>query len=183
MTAFWAATLTMLFGLPTAQSAGSGCQLVDPKHPAQYLTFERTGRGKTAYAGESEERVWLRLHNNVTCPIQVRGGRPHVEPDGSISMDPRDGEEAEIEYEVYDSKRGGDPRPWGGTDTYSVGAVRPGFSVVFDVPLSHFRRGMGVAVRFSYSWEHASLSDFRIRHYVYLVPEDVPAAVRGELKR
>jgi hypothetical protein len=165
------------------QSADTGCRGIDESHPPQYLVFERSGRKQPLYADESADRAWLRLHNNVSCPIQILGGAFHIGPDGVATLDPRDGEEAEVEYDVYDSRRGGEPRQIAGGDTSSVATLRPGFSVVFDVPLSHFRRGLGIAVPFCYTWERAAIREKRVRHYVYLVPAELPSAMRGRLKR
>ena len=157
--------------------------VIDDRRPPQYLSFERSGRKQPVYAGESADRAWFRLHNNLTCPIRVPGIKLHIEPDGTVSTDPRDGDEVQVEYHVYDSTRGGAPRQWAGGDEHSVSTLGPGFSIVFDVPLSHFRRGLGVAVPFSYTWERSSIGEFSVRHYVYLVPEEVPSAIRGKFSR
>ena len=160
-----------------------GCERIQLSRPAQYITFERSGIGKPVYNGESKDRVWLRLHNNTTCPIRILGGHIHFRSDKSADMNPDNGEESTVEYHLYDSRRSTEPRQWAGGDTHNVATLRPGFSVIFDVPGSHFRQGQGVAVPFAYSWDDNSLGHFALRHYVYLVPEDLPEKLRGRLKR
>jgi hypothetical protein len=178
--------LTVILGmrLVTHEDVGQGCERIQESRPAQFITFERSGPGKTVYEGESSSRVWLRFHNNTTCAIQLLGGHFHQLSDGTFTMDPLDGEESAIKYDVYDARRGGEPELWGGGHAHSLATLRPGFSVVFNVPVSHFRAGRGVAVRFAYPWEgDVAIGRFDLRHYVYLLPEELPKDVRGRLKR
>jgi hypothetical protein len=164
-------------------SSAQGCERIDLSRPAQFITFERSGLGKPVYVGESAERVWLRLSNNTTCPIQVYGGRARRLADGSFSWDPANGEETPLEYDIYDALRRGEPRQWAGGNTHTQATIAPGFSVVFQVPTSHFKNGSGVAVPFVYAWEDGAIRRFDLRHYVYLLPEALPENLRGRLKR
>jgi hypothetical protein len=164
-------------------SASGGCEVINKSSTAMSLTFVRSGIGKPLYARESRSRVWLRLTNNTTCPIRVIGGHVHRLPEGGFTMDPNDGEETLVGYDVYDSLRRGEPEQWGGGDSYSVATIRAGTSVVFDVPTSHFMVGRGIAVPFAFEWEDGNIRGFSLRHYLYLLPEDLPAKLRGRLER
>lgn len=174
--------LGMICWLDVAPSS-QGCERIQQSQPAQFITFERSGLGKPIYEGESAERVWLRLHNNTTCSIQIYGGRLRRLADGSVSMDPANGDEALVEYDIYDSQRAGAPYQWAGGHVHNLATIGPGFSVIFDVPTSHFKKGHGVAVPFAYAWEDGAIRRFDLRHHVYLVPETLPERLRGRLKR
>jgi hypothetical protein len=166
-----------------ASISAADCERIRSSRPAQFITFERTGLGKTVYDGESRERVWLRLHNNTSCAIRFLGGHMHRRADGTFSMDPTDGEETTIEYDIYDALGRGEPRQWGGGNANTIATLGPGYSVVFSVPVSHFRQGRGVAVPFAYPWEGHSIRRFDLRHYVYLPPEELPKSLRGRISR
>ena len=168
---------------PDAGSSTQGCERIQQSRPAQFIAFERSGVGKPLYEGESAERVWLRLHNNTSCSIQIYGGRLRLSPDGSVSMDPANGDEVTVEYDIYDSERSAAPYQWAGGHVHNLATIGPGFSVVFDVPTSHFKNGHGVAVPFAYAWEDGAIRRFDLRHHVYLVPETLPERLRGRLKR
>jgi hypothetical protein len=159
-----------------SSSATGGCAAIDGTtgRPAQHISFERSGPGEGAHAGEIF--VWLRVHNDTTCVIRIIG-----DSDTSDRIDR--GLEAFVFYDRYDSKKFpyGAPEPGGG-DMIITSTLRPGQTALFRVAASTFRAGYGVAVPFTYEWE-SSIRSFQVRHYIYLVPEHLPPDVRGKLRR
>ena len=160
------------------------CRLVDGSRPAQLLTFERVDSGRaTSDVIKVPSRVWLRLHNNTTCAINFYGGHFHRNADGSVTMDPKDGEETGVSHDVYDARRDGSPRQWSGGDVHTLASLRGGFSVLFAVPVEHFRGGRSIAVPFAYSWEGDAIRRYNLRHYVYFVRDQLPKALRDKIER
>src|SRR5262245_15571442 len=93
--------------LLTVAGPGTACSLLDEQYSAQYLQYDRHGRAARTYADESDERVWLRLRNNTTCPIRIAAGfRFAIRrlPDSSTTIDPVDGQEVGMEVEVTDRR-------------------------------------------------------------------------------
>lgn len=45
---------------------------ISKKHPTVYISFERLGKREPRHTGESEEGVWLRLHNNTQRNLSLR---------------------------------------------------------------------------------------------------------------
>jgi hypothetical protein len=43
--------------------------LLEKNKPSVYITYERSGNAEPLYENESNERVWLRLHNNTKANI------------------------------------------------------------------------------------------------------------------
>src|SRR4051812_4328706 len=44
---------------------------IQANKPSVYISFERFGKTEPLYEGESENRIWLRLHNNTILNIFI----------------------------------------------------------------------------------------------------------------
>src|SRR5436305_540669 len=63
--------LTAFAALPQRQqkkSVTTGIKL-QQKQPSVYISFVRAGKIKPLFTGNSEEHIWLRLHNNTRWSI------------------------------------------------------------------------------------------------------------------
>ena len=57
------------FSQQQKQGASNGDVRLSKDKPTVYITFERAGERKPLYASESNQGVWLRLHNNSRWAI------------------------------------------------------------------------------------------------------------------
>ena len=51
--------------------ASGNAFLIDSTKPYVYLEMDHIGRRKALLSGESEQGIWLRLHNNSNVPITI----------------------------------------------------------------------------------------------------------------
>lgn len=128
------------------------CALVKPTSPAQYLTYETHGKAIPLRAGESNEHVWFRFHNNTTCPVKIPAATLFLMrtlPNGRITDEPPDGQELNVD--VSFTRPGGPPPYFGAAGL--IGVVPAGQTVVFRVPANLLMQGP-IAVRFMYVFEN-----------------------------
>src|SRR5512138_799058 len=122
-------------------AAGAPCAIVSDWFGPAYITYERHGKERPSYGNESEERVWLRFHNNTTCAVRIPthpGGIGHFEPGGTFSPDPQDGQEVGMDVWVADPSG---PLLQRGAALPTTCFLSPGRSVVFSVAANLLKRG------------------------------------------
>ena len=113
--------------------------------PTIYISFERLGRREPLKTGESNQGVWLRIHNNTNWSITFSAfGVPHSLGDMGVYYEI----EAEPEISLSDVPIGYRP-----IDVYSTIVLHPKESVGFSVPREHLAKGLGIYVKFNYEWE------------------------------
>ena len=63
-----------------AQTASRSRRKVSVSHPSVYLSFFRVGKREPIHTGESDQGVWLRLHNNSrwSLVLNAHGAGGHV---------------------------------------------------------------------------------------------------------
>lgn len=160
----------------------AGCALIDKSRPAQFISHEGT-------SGSASE-VTLRLHNNTSCSIVVETDdrnptRLSKLRDGTVRMETltssRDGIRLPLHYLVQDRQRWRAPEPaYGWGDSVFTYELLAGESVVFTVPLVHFRKRLDVAVPFNYAWEGdraIGMGVGGVVHRVYFLVDDMPERV------
>jgi hypothetical protein len=158
-----------------------GCALIDKHHPAQFILYE--GRSQTS------SEIKLRLRNNTDCAIIVETDDVFPTqlkrlPNGGIRIETVLGSQDELRlrlhYLIENRQRRGAPEPaYGWGDSVFTYRILEGHSVIFTVPVSHFKRGFDIAVPFNYSWEGvASIGTGAggVVHLVYFLSEDLPKA-------
>lgn len=186
--------------------ADKGDVLLSKDKPTVYITFERAGERKPLYASESNQGVWLRLHNNTRwavnfCTVGMSIG-PKIAPlylsDGRSVAGLRDGVEVIMCHGVevvdrYESKatpEGGIvidesvevPNPPVGYNrghVFSSAWLPPGGSVIFSVPREHLAKRLAIYITFNYEWEYGART-FRSdepEHRVYFRASDLPKSV------
>jgi len=143
---------------------------VNVSKPSVYITFEKSAKRKPLHQGESDEGIWLRLHNNNIWSINFRvNGVPNKSyGDYTIPY----GVEKLPEWKMLIKE---DDVPIGnlGGHVHSVIDLEPGKSFLFSIPKEHLADGLKISVEFKYSWE----KDFSYdgpKHIVYYSSEDLP---------
>lgn len=166
-------------------SSGTGCSLVDKKHPAQFISYESRD--------ESASEITLRLHNNLDCGIIVETDDSYPTrlkrlSNGGMTIetvtDSQDGVRLRLHYLIHSLRRRQIEPAYGWGDSVYTYQILPGQSVIFTVPASHFKRGFDIAVPFNYSWESNTsigMGAGGVVHRVYFLFDDLPPdALRGK---
>lgn len=157
--------------------------------PTVYITFERAGKREPLEAGESDEGIWLRLHNNTRWTITFPAfGVP--ETLGEVGMfyeveairnietyrdAPKSGESQRQEQAAQETPVG-----------YRLGHVSstvqlpPGDSIVFSVPREHLNKGLALHLSFSYEWQNQDdvFAGRDPRTYVYFYSSALPQTIQ-----
>ncbi len=175
------ALLTAMTGRNAGQVLSSnvrGCALIDKAHSAQFISYE----------AKSESKILLRLRNNTDCSIVVETDdvdptqRKRL-PNGGLKIEPvassQDGVMLRLHYLVQDRKRGEAPKPgYGWGDSVFTYEISTGQSVIFAVPVSHFKSQLDIAVPFNFSWEDKASVGMGVGgvvHRVYFLHDDLPS--------
>ena|ERR1700755_1723508 len=161
--------------------AGLGCMPIDEHKKSIYISYDDVKRDPASPSKDSEAKIWLRLHNNLTCGIRVPTATvsevtlPSREVTNEIL---RDNEQASILYYLQDYKRKKLPKSasdFPGLDIVHWPILPAGRSVNFGVPLKHFRNKHNVVIRFVYTWE--GFSSEALTHQVSFLYEMLPENV------
>ena len=194
---FWF-VVPMLFALSQDTSRQKEAKL-EKDRAAVYITFECAGSREPRREGESNNGIWLRLHNNLRWGLTVPGFDPKVPgftvPTTSTTKSRTD--EVVLYYEVEDtrmrrgrvllrevSEKNGEtgseqgpripPLPIGYrmTDLAKTIPLASGRSVLFSIPSEHLTRDLAVSLSFHFQWE-GSMDE--TEHRVYFYGSNVPA--------
>lgn len=168
-----------MFGQPKESGLRKRQIYLNEEKPTVYITYERSGKLKPLYASESENRIWLRLHNNSrwSLLLAATGGDDKAYGDVSLFYDID-----EIQSEINNSGELNKQNPPVGrplNHTFSVVQLPSGKSVLFSVPKEHIGKGLILKVRFAYEWEgddSVSAND-EPKHYVYFYSTDLPSDI------
>lgn len=162
--------------------------LVSTEKPTVYITFEKAGPRSPVYAAESNQGIWLRLHNNTKWPINIATLSAYAVgektkllhlSDGRNVFGLREGVEISLRHGVevvdrYESRTLPDgsvhideninvPNPPVGYNRgghVSGSAWLPaGHSVIFSVPREHLAKHLTIFVTFKYEWETSEQDD------------------------
>jgi len=155
-----------------------GCTLIDVARAGQFISYEKT----------VEKEVLLRLHNNTDCSLVVETDDKELTgfrrlPNGELLFvtitGSQDGVRLPLHYLVQDRPHWKLPVPvegWG--HSASRYTILAGQSVIFSVPLSHFRKRFDVLVPFKFEWEGRretiNMTSGRVAHRVYFLTEELP---------
>lgn len=139
--------------------------------PSVYISYTRSGTRKQLQTGESERRVWLRLHNNTKWRIVI-----------PVFDVPPEWGELGIFYDIEaNDQQGiafqkGVPKGRPVADVYSTVRLGAGKSVLFSVPTEHLVKGLNLRIRFSYEWENQDdvFAGREASHFVYFRSSTIP---------
>lgn len=195
--------LTVFSQQQQKQSASNGDVRLSKDKPTVYITFERAGERKPLFASESNQGVWLRLHNNTrwainfctpslyvgekVAPLRLSGRR------GALGL--RDGVEVTMCHEVeavksYESGMTPEgemfkerpvevqqpPVGYRTGEVFSNSWLPAGGSVIFSVPREHLAKHLAIYIPYNYEWEYGERT-FRSdepQHRVYFRASDLP---------
>ena len=131
--------------------------------PTVYITFERAGKRKPLEQGESDQGVWLRLHNNTRWPLTL-----------AMNGVAKEYGDAALFYDVLSE---GQVVIEGRCHVCSSNPLHPGGSLLFSLPREDLVKGGAIRVKFSYGWEHPDdvFADREPQHFVYFYSSKLPS--------
>lgn len=130
--------------------------------PTVYITFERAGKRKPLDAGESDEGIWLRLHNNTRWPIVLQmNGVPPEYGDAGLFYDVLSERKVILEGRCH---------------VCSSNKLSPGRSLLFSLSREDLGPKGAIRISFSYSWEDPDdvFAGREPEHYVYFYTSKLP---------
>lgn len=112
-----------------------------------YITFDHKGKKEPLFEGDSENRIWLKLHNNTKLKIFLC----------QYSVDKEYGDIGifyEVERFAYfnEYKNEKIPDGYGRADTCNIYILSSGKSVSFSVPSESLSKGLRIKTQFFYGW-------------------------------
>ena len=134
--------------------------------PTVYITFIRMAKREPLRAGESDQGVWLKLHNNTRWPITLEmNGVPTEHGDAGLFYDVLLEKKVILERQCH---------------VCSLNNLNPGRSLLFSLPREYLTKGQVIRVKFSYGWEgsDAIFADREPDHYVYFHASKLPQTPR-----
>jgi hypothetical protein len=148
--------------------------LLDATKPSSFITFERYDRRTYVREGESDEGIFLRLHNNTKWNIYlVTNGVDDQNKDHLVSYEVRS--IPGLEWKQLEI-------PLGTRINHMarIQKVKSGGSLLFSVMKEHLSSGLAIFVYFSYEWEfHGDTAgDFSISHQAPFWSTNLPRETR-----
>lgn len=120
--------------------------LADRSKPSVFISYLRSGKAASLFEGESDARIWLRLHNNTRIPIYLCHHKV-----------PKAYGDAGFPRSVFESLQIGDRRleklGYGSTDVCDVFEIQSAGSAVFSVPAEELTpKKRLIELRFHFGW-------------------------------
>lgn len=152
--------------------------------PSVFISFDHEGKREPLKTGESNNGVWLRLHNNTRVPLffptfsvpsalRQLGMFYDIVSVSNVS-NYHDGAPT-----VAQTKTGELPVGYTLGHTSSAYLLKPGRSVLFSLPREHLPEGVALRINFNYEWEiEGKMESVRIgepEHYVYFYSSRLPS--------
>jgi len=155
--------------------------------PTVYITFVRFGKREPTHNNESDEGVWLRVHNNTRWTLLFGGYGAYTAKDEEVSMfygveevpKPRDrfiimpplpqrpifdrppvqAQPTETpKVEKEEKDCDAPPGEWG-IDVVGLIPLPPGKSLLFSVPLETLCKNLKIYIEYNYAWERKNYYD------------------------
>jgi hypothetical protein len=154
----------------------SNVKVSDDK-PSIYISFERFGKRTPLREGESEDGIWLRIHNNIRYPIRFCSFGISEEGEQLIASNKESqiGINYDIEitsYKMFGKTRVDAPSGYPTGDLCFGFQLNAGKSVAFSVPAEHLVKGLSIKTPFKYDWENET--EINPTHFVYFNSLDLP---------
>ena len=119
--------------------------LIDASRPSVYVSYERRGRITPLLKGESDERIWLKFHNNTRIPVFLCKGEVPI--DYGDALLPRNVYQSGTMRTIQLTALGYET-----TDVCNVLEVRSGTAIIFSVPSEELNLGRLIEVEYYYGW-------------------------------
>jgi len=176
---------------------------ISKAHPTVYVTYVRTGKREPIYTGESNEGIWLRLHNNTRWALVLSaygaGGyafakgneeeigmfygveeipKPREIAVGSptLVLPPATQTTTGKDQEASKDKYQECEIPLGNwCHACSIIKLQPGKSLLFSVPREHLCKNHKLYLIYQYEWEEYAGEP---EHRVYFYGTDIPKGRR-----
>ena len=190
-----AATFLLVPTCAVSQNESKKRILLDEKKPGTYITFEKAGDREPTSAGEGDQCIWLRLHNNYRFSIAVPAVGDQT-PGTDLGLIYSVSRIADVQPRIVlvgpeDQKQGPSlvercasrPVPAGTDfDVFSTVQVKPGESVVFSIPMNHISECFYIEtiIRFTFEDRLGSVGN-SLRHVLSFSASGLPKAVRSKL--
>ena len=137
--------------------------LVEKNKPSVYIEFEKFGKTQPLFENESNERLWLKLHNNSVweisfCSFSVGKsygdiGIVHEVKKVSIPIG-RVGRGITPDLRNNMNQEEKTPKGYSAGDTCSPFSLASGQSVSFSIPKNHISEKFFIDIEFWYDWEN-----------------------------
>lgn len=130
--------------------------------PTVYVSFDHAGKREPLRNGESENGIWLRLHNNTRWAIRLdMGDAPKEYGDAVLFYEVLSGEKVIVDMRCH---------------VCSTNKLPPGKSILFSLPREYLDEGRAIRIGFSYEWEEdeSRSTSLEPQHYVYFYSYNLP---------
>ncbi len=135
--------------------------------PNVYIKLDRVGRRKPLRTGESDEGIWLRLHNNSKWSLFFPVFNvPDEYGDAGMYYDVEYIPKPETNYDPLSIGQGQSeqsntaipsvPSGYQIIHTSSTIELPSGDSILFSIPREHLRNRLHIRIKFNYEWEDSS---------------------------
>lgn len=173
------------FSNSRGQIKGQERAKIEKDKPTVYITFEKFGKRSPLETGESDDGIWLRLHNNTpwkilfpafSVPKELGELGMYYEleelPQGDTS-----GSGPDFKPATGKMEKASPPRGYSRPHSYSVRELASGASVLFSVPREHLAQKLSLRIQFIYGWEDLDdvFAGRSPQHFVYFHSVDLPA--------
>jgi len=134
------------------------------------MSFERDGKRVPLLNGESENGIWLRLHNNTTWAIILQMNDVPSKKYGDVDLfyEVLSGASVVVDLRCH---------------VCSVNKVAPGRSLAFSLPREYLMgKERSIRIGFNYEWEQDKTGSTTLEpeHYVYFYSSQLPKNVQEE---
>lgn len=160
---------------PSQSISSAGRVKINQSKPSVFISFVKLGKREPLEAGESNEGLWLRLHNNTRWTIWL--------PSFSV---PQGAGEIGLHYDLEEMPTSVEQREKPGVcdcpQLYSLPhqasfkPVKPGKSVLFSIPGERLASKHMLRVFFFYDWEQLIdvVTNKEPNHFVYFLLSEIP---------
>ena len=140
--------------------------------PTVYISLERVGKREPLRNGESENGIWLSLHNNTKWGIILEMNDVPSKKYGDVELfyEVLSGENMVIDLRCH---------------VCSVDKVAPGRSLAFSLPREYLvDKDRSIRIGFNYEWEQDNTGSTTLEpeHHVYFYSSQLPKSLQQTKK-
>lgn len=144
-------------------------------HPTIYISFLKRDKREPLFANESNEGIWLTLHNNTcwTITLPVFGVPEKL---GNVGMF-YNIEQARIIKNQEKAEHDTLPIGYSLRHVSAIFLLPSGKSVTFSLPKEHLDGNLKLNIQFNYQWEATNnvfVNDEEPKHFVNFFSSDLP---------
>ena len=150
----------------SGRTEAKGFRIMKEK-PTVYISFDHAGKREPLLKGESDQGIWLRLHNNTRWAIRLQmNGVPRQYGDANLFYEVLSENEVVVDM---------------GCHVCSSNKLPPGKSILFSIPREYLNKDLAIRISFSYEWEEDERGSTSLepQHYVYFYSSALPKTLGG----